>query len=67
MPAGAAGHIAYWQVDDFDATLERAMQLGAALYREPLDRQAGSYMCQIKDPYGNLIGFIGSRQSGTSQ
>jgi uncharacterized protein len=61
VPSGAAGHVAYWQVDDFDAVLERAMQLGAMLYRGPLDRQDGSYMCQVKDPYGNLIGFIGSK------
>ncbi|MBW4538233.1 MAG: VOC family protein [Myxacorys chilensis ATA2-1-KO14] len=61
VPSGTAGHVAYWQVDDFDAVLERVTQLGAKLYRGPLDRQDGSYMCQVKDPYGNLIGFIGSR------
>ena len=62
VPSGAAGHVAYWQVADFDAVLERATQLGAKLYRGPLDRQDGSYMCQVKDPDGNLIGIIGSRQ-----
>jgi uncharacterized protein len=61
VPSGAAGHVAYWQVADFDAVLERATQLGAKLYRGPLDRQDGSYMCQVKDPDGNLIGLIGSR------
>ncbi len=61
VPSGAAGHVAYWQVTDFDAVLERATQLGAKLYRGPLDRQDGSYMCQVKDLDGNLIGLIGSR------
>ena len=64
VPSGAAGHVAYWQVNDFDTALERATQLGAILHRGPLDRQDGSYMCQVKDPYGNLIGFIGSKQRG---
>lgn len=59
VPSGAAGHVAYWRVDDFDAVLERAITLGAVLYRGPLDRKDGSYMCQVKDPYDNLIGFIG--------
>lgn len=60
VSSGAAGHVAYWQVADFDAVLERATRLGATLYRGPLDRQDGSYMCQVKDPDGNLIGIIGS-------
>jgi len=63
VPSGAAGHVAYWQVTDFDAVLERATKLGAQLYRGPLDRQDGTYMCQVKDLDGNLIGFIGSRSS----
>jgi uncharacterized protein len=62
VPSGAAGHVAYWQVVDFDAVLERATQLGAKLYRGPLDRQDGSYMCQVQDPDGNLIGLIGPRR-----
>ena len=59
VPAGAAGQVAYWQVQDFDAVLERAIKLGATLYRGPLDREDGSYMCQVQDPEGNLIGLIG--------
>jgi len=59
VPSGAAGHVAYWQVDSFDAVLEHAITLGAVLYRGPRDREDGTYMCQVKDPYGNLIGFVG--------
>lgn len=61
VPSGAAGHVAYWQVADFDVVLERALKLGAELYRGPLDRQDGKYMCQVMDPDGNLIGLIGPR------
>lgn len=61
VSSGAAGHVAYWQVADFDVVLERALKLGAELYRGPLDRQDGKYMCQVMDPDGNLIGLIGPR------
>lgn len=63
VPSGAAGQVAYWQVLDFDAALDRAIKLGAKLYRGPLDRQDGSYMCQVTDPDGNPIGLIGPRQT----
>lgn len=64
VPSGAVGQVAYWEVEDFDAVLERAVQLGAKLYRGPLDRQDGTYMCQVQDPYQNLLGFFGlSRRS----
>jgi predicted enzyme related to lactoylglutathione lyase len=29
VPSGAAGQVAYWQVADFDAAIDRATQLGA--------------------------------------
>ncbi|MBD2189968.1 glyoxalase [Pseudanabaena sp. FACHB-723] len=67
VPSGAAGHVAYWQVTDFDAVLELAIKLGAQLYRGPLDREDGTYMCQVKDLDGNLIGFIGPRYSVKSE
>ena len=60
---GKAGPIFYFSVSDFDAVLERATKLGAKLYRGPLDREDGTYMCQVKDLDGNLIGFIGPRYS----
>jgi predicted enzyme related to lactoylglutathione lyase len=34
-PSGVAGHVAYWNVTDFDQALNRAIQLGAELYRGP--------------------------------
>lgn len=62
VPSGASGHVAYWQVTDFDAVLAQATKLGATLYRGPLDREDGTYMCQVKDLDGNLIGLIGPRK-----
>lgn len=59
--AGTAGCVPYWQVEDFDRALERAIDLGALLYRGPLDRQDGTYMCQVKDPFGNLMGMVGPK------
>ena len=67
VPSGAAGHVAYWQVTDFDRVLEQATLLGAQLYRGPLDRQDGTYMCQVKDLDGNLIGLIGPRDSAKEE
>ena len=62
MPAGGAGQVAYWEVEDFDRALARAEDLGALLYRGPLDREDGTFMCQVKDPFGNLVGIFGPKQ-----
>jgi predicted enzyme related to lactoylglutathione lyase len=59
---GAAGQVAYWEVPDFDLMLDRAISQGAILYRGPLDRGDGKFMCQVKDPFGNLIGLVGPRR-----
>jgi predicted enzyme related to lactoylglutathione lyase len=61
-PAGAAGQVAYWLVDDIDAMLGRALKRGATLYRGPLERLDGGFMCQVRDPFGNLAGFVGPRR-----
>jgi hypothetical protein len=34
-------------------------EMGALLYRGPLDRRDGEFMCQMKDPFGNLFGLVG--------
>jgi predicted enzyme related to lactoylglutathione lyase len=59
VAAGTAGQVAYWEVADFDAALTRAQALGGELYRGPLYRPDELYMCQVKDPFGNLIGLVG--------
>ena len=62
VPSGAAGCVAYWQVGDFDEAVERAVRLGAEMYRGPLDREDGTFMCQVKDPFGNLVGLVGPKR-----
>src|SRR5262245_51199598 len=57
--AGTSGHVAYWRVDDLDVARQRAEALGGVLYRGPLHRPDGLTMCQMRDPFGNLIGFVG--------
>ena len=59
--SGVAGQVAYWGVDDLDASVTKAIELGGSLYRGPLKRLDGKFMCQVKDPFGNVIGLIGSR------
>jgi predicted enzyme related to lactoylglutathione lyase len=49
-------------VDDIDRSIARAVELGGRLYRGPLKRLDGKFMCQVKDPFGNVIGMIGSRK-----
>lgn len=56
VPEGIAG-----QVDDFEAALTHAQALGGQLYRGPLNRLDGTFMCQVKDPFGNAFGMIGPR------
>jgi uncharacterized protein len=58
-PSGVAGQVVYWRVEDFDAAVRHAESLGATLYRGPLDRTDGTFMCQMKDPFGNAFGMIG--------
>lgn len=60
-PGGVAGQVTYWRVTDFDAALRHAESLGATLYRGPLDREDGTLMCQMKDPFGNAFGMVGPR------
>jgi predicted enzyme related to lactoylglutathione lyase len=62
MAAGRAGQVAYWRVQDFDMAVARAGTLGATVYRGPLDREDGEWMCQMTDPFGNLLGLVGPRR-----
>ena len=39
--------------------VERFLCLGATLYRGPIAIENELFMCQVKDPFGNLIGLRG--------
>jgi predicted enzyme related to lactoylglutathione lyase len=65
VPNGAAGHVAYWRVQDSNAARARSDEMGAQLHRGPLDRGDGEFMCQMKDPFGNLFGLVGPSMNQT--
>ena len=59
VATGAAGSVVYWLVHDFEATLTHLLQLGAVIYRGPLNIEGGQRMCQVRDPWGNCLGLRG--------
>jgi predicted enzyme related to lactoylglutathione lyase len=62
VATGCAGTVVYWYTDDFDERLRYLQSIGAVLYRGPLEIEDGLSMCQLKDPFGNLIGVRGPRR-----
>jgi predicted enzyme related to lactoylglutathione lyase len=59
VPAGRAGQVAYWRVASLADTMSRLEKAGATLYRGPLAIESGQGVCQLADPFGNLIGLVG--------
>ena len=59
VSSGKRGTVLYWSVDHLTDSLERFYSLGAKLYRGPMDIEDGLSMCQVEDPFGNLIGLRG--------
>ncbi|WP_104403329.1 VOC family protein [Vibrio penaeicida] len=58
--AGKYGTVLYWSVENLEGTLKHFESLGAKLYRGPMAIENGLVMCQVEDPFGNLIGLRGS-------
>ncbi len=61
VASGAAGTVVYWSAADFDARVAYLRSIGAELYRGPLAIEDGAFMCQLRDPFGNLLGVRGPR------
>jgi uncharacterized protein len=59
VSSGSAGSVVYWRVVELSGDLRRLLDLGATLYRGPLQIEAGQGMCQVRDPWGNCIGLRG--------
>ncbi len=57
---GKKGTVLYWSVRDLSVELPRFEALGASLYRGPMEIENGLSMCQLEDPFGNLIGLRGA-------
>ncbi|EHW0638031.1 glyoxalase/bleomycin resistance/dioxygenase family protein [Vibrio vulnificus] len=58
--AGKYGTVLYWSVTSLPVALAHFETLGATLYRGPMEIENGLSMCQVVDPFGNLIGLRGA-------
>lgn len=59
VTSGKCGTVLYWSVYDLHKALKHFESLGAQLYRGPINIEDGLSMCQVEDPFGNLIGLRG--------
>lgn len=59
-PISRGGSVSYWLVDNFEEFVEHAKYHGCCLYRGPLYvREIDRNICQLEDPFGNIIGIEG--------
>ena len=59
-PLSTGGSIGYFEVTHLNDYIERARKLGAEIWRGPLKtNENGWTIVQIKDGFGNVIGFEG--------
>ncbi|NRA18551.1 MAG: glyoxalase/bleomycin resistance/dioxygenase family protein [Oceanospirillaceae bacterium] len=57
--SGKEGTVLYWSVPLLEVALNHFIELGASLYRGPMLIENAVGMCQVQDPFGNLIGLRG--------
>lgn len=62
---GPSGCVAYWDVEDVDALVADWTLHGASAHRGPKTIMTGERLCQLLDPFGNLIG-VRQAPAGTS-
>lgn len=55
--APSAGSVAYWSVDDVDTAAAACVAQGGVVHRGPKTVFSGDRLCQILDPFGNLLGL----------
>jgi predicted enzyme related to lactoylglutathione lyase len=58
--SGKSGSVTYWEVKDLELEMLRFKSLGSLVYRGPMEIGIGVGMCQVTDPFGNLIGLRGA-------
>ncbi len=56
--AGPTGEIAFWHVDDLNASFERLQSMGATVYDTPRERGEGFVTASVVDPFGNILGIM---------
>ena len=59
VSSGKSGSVTYWEVDDLELEILRFKKLGSSVYRGPMKIGPEMGMCQVTDPFGNLIGLRG--------
>ena len=59
VDSGKCGTVLYWSVESLEDAILHFETLGAKLYRGPMKIENGLSMCQLEDPFGNLIGLRG--------
>ena len=57
-PVSTGGSVGYWLVDSLDELIKKSVSIGGEIYRGPLKvPETQRTIVQIKDPFGNIIGF----------
>lgn len=50
--------VGYWNVNNIQETIKKFTLKGAEIYRLPIEIEENQIICQIKDPFSNIIGLI---------
>jgi predicted enzyme related to lactoylglutathione lyase len=59
LPEGRQGWVTFYvQVDDLDAALKRAGELGGRTVNPPMEVPGGPKLAHFADPEGNVIGLV---------
>jgi len=58
VQSGAGGGVAYWRVEDIDASLQHFVGSGATLVSAVQEVGDGIKVATVSDPFGNRIGLI---------
>jgi len=59
VSSGKCGTVLYWSTNSFSDFVTHLKELGAKMYRGPIRIEKDMSMCQLEDPFGNLIGLRG--------
>ena len=60
VSSGKQGTVLYWSVISLPEAVSHLKSLGATIYRGPMEIENNQSMCQLEDPFGNLIGLRGN-------
>lgn len=59
-PVSTGGCVGYWHVDNLMEVANAFVEHGGTIYRGPIEiPENDEGICQIKDPFGNVVGFQG--------